>query len=111
VSEAARITEIRQLKPVKWATIERRVGRFREGFVATFRKYEGCLTDELDARGRVYVTQASFARHFGIAKATFNDWLDPPIRTDTVQIESGAGEPTEPPAPKCKHCPIHCQEA
>jgi hypothetical protein len=51
-------------------------GDYRAGFVATFRKYEGQLTDEKDAQGRtVKVTVASFARHLGVNPETFRLWI------------------------------------
>jgi transposase-like protein len=61
---------------VKWEDIEAECEGFRDGFVRTYLKYEGRKTDEIDASNRVVkVTQASFARHFGIAQQTFNDWV------------------------------------
>jgi hypothetical protein len=69
---------------IKWSQIEAECGDFREGFVATFRKYEGQPTDEIDARGgRVTVTMSSFARHVGIAKTTFNEWANETARVVT----------------------------
>lgn len=61
---------------VTWSQIESECGNFREGFVATFRKYEGQDTDERDASNRVVkVTMKSFARHVGIPDSTFHDWV------------------------------------
>jgi transposase-like protein len=60
---------------IRWSEIEAECGGFRDGFVGTFRKYEGQDTDEKDARGRtVTVTMHSFARHMGIDKETFRRW-------------------------------------
>jgi hypothetical protein len=61
---------------ISWSDIEAECCGFREGLVATFRKYEGMETDERDAANRVVkVTMASFARHMGVAEGTFNDWV------------------------------------
>lgn len=61
---------------------------YRQGFVDVFKKYEGQPTDEKNERGGVVkVTQSSFARHAGIAKMTFNDWVRASNRTDTVPPE------------------------
>jgi hypothetical protein len=61
---------------ISWSQIEAECGNYREGFVATFRKYEGQDTDERDARGLVVkVTVASFARHVGINERTFRLWV------------------------------------
>jgi len=61
---------------IKWSEIEAECGNFRAGFVATFRKYEGQITDEKDAQGRtVKVTVSSFARHVGVPESTFKDWV------------------------------------
>jgi len=61
---------------VKWSDIEAECGDYRDGFVQTFRKYEGQPTDEKDAQGRtVKVTVASFAKHAGIPKTTFQRWV------------------------------------
>jgi len=61
---------------ISWSEIESECGNYREGFVAVFRKYEGQKTDEQDAYGRtVKVTLNSFARHAGIAEATFRRWV------------------------------------
>lgn len=61
---------------IKWSQIEAECGDYRDGFVATFRKYEGQPTDEIDGAGRrVKVTQTSFARHSGVPETTFRQWL------------------------------------
>jgi hypothetical protein len=61
---------------VKWVEIKAECGDYRAGFVATFKKYEGQATDEKDKRGRaVIVTAASFARHMGIPRQTFEEWI------------------------------------
>jgi len=61
---------------VSWSQIESECGNFREGFVATFRKYEGQDTDERDASNRIVkVTVRSFARHTAIPESTFQDWV------------------------------------
>lgn len=61
---------------VTWDQIVAECDGYRAGFVAVFRKYEGEPTDERDAYNRVVkVTAPSFARHAGIADATFRDWL------------------------------------
>jgi len=61
---------------IKWSQIEAECGDYREGFVATFRKYEGQQTDEVDGAGRrVKVTASSFARHVGIDPSTFRRWM------------------------------------
>jgi transposase-like protein len=73
---------------ISWAEIEAECGGFRDGFVATFRKYEGQDTDEKTAQGRtVKVTIASFARHMGIHKDTLNWWIR--------KSEGRAARPTE----------------
>lgn len=68
---------------IKWKVIEEEcwTSDFREHYVEVFRKYEGQVTDERSGSGRVKVNASSFARHMGIAKMTFHDWLH---RTDTV---------------------------
>jgi hypothetical protein len=64
------------MSTVRWSQIEAECGDFRDGFVATFRKYEGQDTDERDARGLVVkVTMSSFARHVGIPEQTFLRWV------------------------------------
>lgn len=61
---------------VKWHEIEAECGGYREGFVAVFRRYEGQPTDEKDGAGRIVkVTAASFARHVGIPRQTFEEWV------------------------------------
>jgi transposase-like protein len=73
---------------ISWAEIEAECGGFRDGFVATFRKYEGQDTDEKTAQGRtVKVTIASFARHMGIHEDTLNWWIR--------KSEGRAARPTE----------------
>ncbi len=70
---------------IKWEQIETECGDYRSGFVATFRKYEGQPTDETDDRGRIVkVTVASFARHAGIPRITFHDW----VRRSKVSIDN-----------------------
>jgi len=51
---------------------------FREGFVRVFLEFRGMILDDepLDAKGApAVVNQSNFARHFGIAGATFSRWL------------------------------------
>lgn len=61
---------------VSWTDIIAECGNYKEGFVATFRKYEGQLTDEKDTRGRpIPVTAPSFARHMGINESVFRKWV------------------------------------
>jgi len=61
---------------IKWSQIEAECGDYRDGFIATFRKYEGQDTDEVGGNSRrVKVTQSSFARHMRIPESTFHDWL------------------------------------
>lgn len=73
-----------------WPEIEHKTQNYKAGFVAVFREYEGRETGETDKYGRpVYVTMTSFARHFGIAHSTFQDWCNPPERkmvADTATI-------------------------
>lgn len=70
---------------IKWSDIEAECGDYRDGFVATFRKYEGQQTDEVDGQGRpVFVTAESFARHAGIAATTFRGWLGATTRVVTA---------------------------
>lgn len=74
--------------PVKWSEIEAECGDFRAGFVATFRKYKDQPTDERDANGiTVKVTQTSFARHMGIPKTTFEQWLNRSARPGPLAPE------------------------
>ena len=115
--EGGQVIEFRQIKPVKWSTIDNQAGTYRHAFVRLFLKYEGCpLLDEdgerlLDGSGRprkVNVTE--FARHMNISKRTFQDWVfeergyseHPNSRR---QAKVGAVS-----APTCRHCPIHCAE-
>lgn len=68
---------------VTWERITSECGDFRAGFVATFRKYEGQTTDERDGRNLpVKVTVTSFARHMGIAEATFRWWVSGVVRAE-----------------------------
>lgn len=61
---------------ITWSQIESECGDYRAGFVATFRKYEGRDTDEIDGNNQIVkVTIASFARHAGIDDRTFRRWL------------------------------------
>lgn len=70
---------------ILWSQIEAECGDFREGFVATFRKYEGQPTDEIDGRNaRVKVTVASFARHAGINVRTFLRWTKDDVSSWTT---------------------------
>jgi hypothetical protein len=81
-------------RPITWEGIEKDVAGYREGFVRVFKAHEGrpLVSKEHSDRGlmvgrqlraplkdkagrQIRVTQASFAEHFGIAKATFNDWV------------------------------------
>lgn len=67
---------------------------YRQAMVTIFRKYEGQETDEIDGSNRVVkVTATSFARHFGIKKQTFADWINPPAPRP-------APEPQEQPEPR-----------
>lgn len=69
---------------IQWSQIEAECGDFRDGFVATFRTYEGEETDEFDGRGaRVVVTVTSFARHAGIPETTFRRWQ---LGNDTTRV-------------------------
>jgi hypothetical protein len=62
---------------IKWSQIEAECGDYREGFVATFRKYEGQPTDEIGGNGhRVKVTIPSFGRHVGIPETTLRGWVE-----------------------------------
>jgi hypothetical protein len=73
---------------IRWAEIEAEVGNYREGFVTTFRKYEGQATDEKDAQGRtVKVTVSSFARHMKIPVPTFRAWTKRATSTPVVPPE------------------------
>jgi hypothetical protein len=64
------------MSSITWSQIESECGNFRDGFVATFRKYEGQDTDERDGQNRaVKVTMASFARHVAIPETTFKQWV------------------------------------
>lgn len=66
-----------ELSTITWSEIEAECDGYRAGFVATFRKYEGALTDELDGQGRpTVVSQRSFCAHMGIPRATLQDWLN-----------------------------------
>lgn len=63
-----------------WEQIEAAVdeGGYREGFVLTFLEFRGAVLDDmpLDGKGRPEVVNASnFSRHFGIARSTFQRWL------------------------------------
>jgi hypothetical protein len=87
------------MNTITWSQIETECGNYRDGFVAIFRKYEGQDTDEKDGAGRVVVvTIASFARHVGISKDTFGDWVRrsdgrpvrPVERTATDRVHQGA---------------------
>lgn len=81
-TEAWRIVDIRILRPVKWSAIDKKTGTYRDGFVKTFLEFEGRpLLDEdgeplLDGRGsQRSVTASSFAQRYGIARSTFNLWV------------------------------------
>lgn len=80
------------MEAVKWSQIEAECDGYRAGFVATFRKYEGQGTDEVDGQGRpVKVTVRSFALHNGIGETTFRRWVTNSPR---------AASPSEQPAAK-----------
>jgi hypothetical protein len=95
---------------IKWSQIEAECGDYRSGFVATFRKYEGQPTDEVDGRSRrVVVTVASFARHVGIPEPTFREWVKGVVRTVSPdeRVKKGAAQAREgirhlPPAEKAR---------
>lgn len=76
------IVELKHMRPVKWSTVEKKLGPYKIGYVNVFLKYEGYpLLEEdgtpmVNARGTAReITATSFARHFGIAKTTFLDWV------------------------------------
>lgn len=74
------------MSTITWSQIEAECGNYRDGFVATFRKYEGQDTDERDAQNRVVkVTVESFARHAGIPPTTFKRW----VKTATSDVPTG----------------------
>ncbi len=61
---------------ITWDQITAECDGYRAGFVAVFRKYEGQPTDEKDGAGRVVkVTSDAFARHVGIPRSTFQQWV------------------------------------
>lgn len=73
---ATRVTPKKDPGKVTWSQIEDECSDYRAGFVATFRKHEGKVTDEKAKNGHaVKVTMSSFARHVGIAETTFKDWV------------------------------------
>jgi len=88
------------LSNIKWSQIEAECGDYRDGFVTTFRKYEGQATDEIGGNGqRIYVTAGSFARHAGIPHQTFRQWLkntargvstDERVKKDAVRARTEA---------------------
>ena len=132
--QMAEIVELRHVRPVKWSAVDKRVKPFREGFVATFLKYEG--TPLLNEDGspmmsagpkqprQLEVTARSYAKRYGIAQTTFQDWvvrergITQPWnqRTDTVREFEPSSEdepqtgrtismrPTEHHG-QCGHCP------
>ncbi len=64
-----------------WLEVEAAVddGGYRAGFVAVFAEFRGAVLDDepLSADGRPKVVNASnFAKHFGIARSTFQHWLE-----------------------------------
>jgi len=77
------------MSSITWSQIEAECGNYRDGFVATFRKYEGQDTDERDGQNRVIkVTASSFARHVGIPERTFTRWVN--TATSAIQAPSDA---------------------
>ena len=81
---------------VNWSDIVAECGNYKQGFVATFLKYEGQPTDEKDNLGRtIKVTERSFAEHNGIPQQTFNAWVradrDPSwVTTEAKEARSAA---------------------
>lgn len=70
---------------------------YREALVRVFRRYEGQDTDERTAQNHIVkVTVASFARHFGIPKMTFHNWVNPPPVESTVSVPSARSEQLPP---------------
>lgn len=73
----------------KWSEIEAECGGYRQGFVETFRKYEGQPTDEKDGQNRtVKVTPRSFALHLGIDERTFRRWLSKSVTESDLLAEA-----------------------
>ena len=67
---------------IKWTDIEDEVGDYKNGFVSTFKKYEGMDTDARDGANRVVkVTISSFANQFGIPETTFRRWVQQEMGT------------------------------
>lgn len=98
------------MSSITWSQIETECGNFRDGFVATFRKYQGQDTDERDPRGVIVkVTMGSFARHMGISPRTFERWVSNDVRTvspeqkttERARIASGQAR-LLPPSEKAK---------
>ena len=70
---------------IAWRDIEAQALDAEADILGIFQKYEGMTTDEKTAHGRpVKVNPSSFARHAGIPKMTFHDWLH---RDSTVHRE------------------------
>ena len=58
-----------------------------DGIARVFRKYEGELTDEVDANGRpVRVTSRSFARHVGVPVKTLKAWVERSVNDDVAIV-------------------------
>jgi hypothetical protein len=109
-------TTLRGVKPIKVGELHRRAERYRDGFVKLFREVEGAqvLTDDgeplTDARGRVFITAAWFAREMGIGKSTFHYWLEgrpSPVSPEDVDESSHSEQTFTCSCIPDPGCPIH----
>jgi len=81
--QVAEIIELRRIRPVKWSTLDKKLGPYRTGYVKVFMAYEGSpLLDEdgkpiMSPTGKrqMEVTATSFAQQFGISPRTFAGWV------------------------------------
>lgn len=82
------------MRTVTWKTIEKECGDWKQGMVATFRKYEGQPTDEVDEKGKpVKVTPRTFAEHLGVSAQAFRQWIKkfdgvPPSPSNTAEARN-----------------------
>jgi hypothetical protein len=82
MSANATIVELRRVRPVKWSQVDKKVEPARLTYVSVFLKYEGCPLLHEDgepilspAGQHQEIRAANFARRYGIAPRTFQDWV------------------------------------
>lgn len=95
-SNVSSIEKKRNEKTVTLDALRAEAGSYRQGFVKVFKRHEGAFVTDAegtilrDASNRkVKVTKAWFAEQFGIAKQTFQGWVNEADKPAEVGTDSG----------------------